>query len=311
MRILVTGGAGFIGSHLCIKLVQQGHEVLCIDNFSTGNPKNVLTLKNSQHFQIVEHDITNPLPGDLGQFDQIYHLACPASPADYREIPLQILWINAAGTKNILHLAAKQDIPIVFTSTSEIYGDPHEHPQKETYWGNVNPLGERSCYSEGKRFAESMAINYWKHFRFPLKIARIFSTYGSHMRKHDGRVIPEFITKALLDEPLRIFGKGSQTRTFCYIDDMIEGLISLMATPKDFIGPINLGNPAEISIYELAKKIIQITGSSSLISFFPVREDDPLKRQPDIGRAQKYLNFNPKINLEDGLKRTIAFFTSV
>lgn len=321
MRIIVTGGAGFIGSHLCERLLQDGHEVFCVDNFVTGNPKNVAHLKENKLFHVVEHDITTPLKNELirsddlrllenrqGKIDQIYHLACPASPNDYKEIPLQTLWTCSAGTKNMLELAVRQDAAILVASTSEVYGDPLEHPQKETYWGNVNPIGERSCYNEGKRFAESLAINYWRHFRFPLKIVRIFNTYGPRMRKHDGRVIPEFIQRAVNLEPLSVNGDGKQTRSFCYVDDLIEGLVAVMKTEKDFTGPLNLGNPEEISMIDLANMIIKMTDSSSLIRFMPLPEDDPLHRKPDIGLAQKMISFEPKISLSEGLQKTIDFF---
>ncbi len=307
MRVLVTGGAGFIGSHLCEKLLSLEHEVVCADNLITGSIKNIVALNDNSRFTFIDQDINLPFSQDIGKFDLIYHLACPASPVDYKEIPLQTLWVSAAGTKNMLEMAAKQDAGIVVASTSEVYGDPLEHPQKESYWGNVNPIGERSCYNEGKRFAESLAINYWKHFRFNLKIVRIFNTYGPKMRKYDGRVIPEFIMRALADEPLRVNGNGLQTRSFCYIDDMVQGLIDVMKSPKDFTGPVNLGNTEEITMKFLAEKIVALTGSTSLISFTPLPEDDPLHRQPDISLAHAKFNFEPKINLEEGLQRTISF----
>lgn len=338
MKILVSGGAGFIGSHLCEKLLAQGHKVVAVDSFITGSAKNVAQFKDDPNFTLVNHDITSPLPEavigktniapgygntDELKFDQVYHLACPASPMDYKEIPLQTLWVNAAGTKNMIELAVRHGAAFLLASTSEIYGDPLQHPQKESYWGNVNPIGERSCYDEGKRFAESLAINYWKHFRFKLKIARIFNTYGPRMRKHDGRVIPEFITRALDGESLRINGNGLQTRSFCYINDMIDGILALMETPAEFTGPVNLGNPQEITIKELAEKIIELTGATGplgdmgaesgapvgLISFADMPQDDPLRRCPDIGLAREKFGFNPKIGLEEGLKRTIEFFT--
>lgn len=322
MRIIVTGGAGFIGSHVCEKLLKEGHEVFCIDNFVTGNPKNVAHLQEHKLFHLIEHDITVPLQNqsirtdDLrflenreGKIDQIYHLACPASPNDYKEIPLQTLWTCAAGTKHMLELAVRQDAQILVASTSEVYGDPLQHPQKEEYWGNVNPIGERSCYNEGKRFAESLAMNYWHHFRFPLKIVRIFNTYGPRMRKHDGRVIPEFIQRAFSSEPLSVHGDGSQTRSFCYIDDLIEGLMAVMKTERDFIGPMNLGNPEEIAIADLAKMIIAMTDSASLLQYMPLPEDDPMHRKPDIALAQKTIGFEPKISLKEGLAKTIDYFS--
>jgi UDP-glucuronate decarboxylase len=310
MRILVSGGAGFIGSHLCERLLNENNEVICVDNFITGNRKNVVAFKKNKHFSLIEHDINLPIGKGIGKIDQIYHLASPASPVDYKEIPLQTLWVNAAGTKNMLDLAVKNDAAILIASTSEIYGDPKEHPQKESYWGNVNPIGERSCYNEGKRFSESLAINYWKHYRLPLKIVRIFNTYGPRMRKNDGRVIPEFISRALAGEPLPVFGQGKQTRSFCFIDDMIDGLLALMKTKADFVGPVNIGNPDEISIRDLADKIIRLTGSESKISYFSLPEDDPIRRLPDIGLAKKTFGFNPKINLDEGLRRTIRYFSA-
>jgi len=324
MRILVTGGAGFIGSHVCERLLAGGHEVFCVDNFVTGNPKNVASFRENPRFHLLEHDVNLPIENELlrsedlrliadrsGKIDQIYHLACPASPVDYKEIPLQTLWVSAAGTKNMLELSVRQDAAILIASTSEIYGDPKEHPQKESYWGNVNPIGERSCYNEGKRFAESLAINYWKHYQFPLKIARIFNTYGPRMRKHDGRVIPEFISRALAGEPLRLNGDGLQTRSFCYVDDMVDGLLALMNTPKDVTGPVNIGNPEEISMVELAKKIISMTGSGSLVSQVPLPQDDPARRQPDIGLAKQLFGFSPRLNLDEGLRKTVVYFQSV
>ena len=308
MKILVTGGAGFIGSHLCERLLGDGHEVLCVDNFITGSRENVSHLEES--FRLIEHDITLPFKEDFGDVDQIYHLASPASPVDYREIPLQTLWVNAAGTKNMLDLAAKNGVPLLYSSTSEVYGDPLEHPQKESYYGNVNPIGERSCYDEGKRFGESLSINYQKHFQFPLKIVRIFNTYGPRMRKHDGRVIPEFINNALNDEPLRVTGDGKQTRSFCFIDDMVDGLIAAMKEDESFVGPVNIGNPDEITIQDLAKNIVDLTESESIISFVERMEDDPMRRCPNIELAKNKFGFNPKVNLEEGLKKTILYFKS-
>jgi UDP-glucuronate decarboxylase len=306
MRVIVTGGAGFIGSHLCERLLKDGHEVICIDSFISGSSRNIQPFRTNPAFQLIEHDVTVPLTEELGDIHQIYHLACPASPVDYKEIPLQTLWTSAAGTKLMLELANKKNSSLLLASTSEVYGDPQEHPQKETYWGNVNPIGERSCYTEGKRFAESLAINYYKHYRFPLKIVRIFNTYGPKMRKHDGRVIPNFINAAMMDEPLRICGDGSQTRSFCYIDDMVEGLISAMNL-QEFIGPVNIGNDQEITIMELAKKIVELTGSSSMISQIPLPQDDPRQRKPDLTLALEKLKFNATIGLEEGLRRTIEY----
>jgi UDP-glucuronate decarboxylase len=305
MKILVTGGAGFIGSHLCGRLLDGGHEVFCVDNFVTGSRENVKG-------ELVEHDVSEPMGDKLPEgVGRIYHLASPASPKDYREIPLQTLWVNASGTKNMLDIAAKNGIPMLMASTSEVYGDPHEHPQQESYYGHVNPIGERSCYDEGKRYAESLCVNYYKQFRFPLRIARIFNTYGPGMRKLDGRAIPEFISNALQGEPLNVNGDGLQTRSFCYIDDMVDGLIKLMDLEKEYAGPVNLGNPDEITIKELAETIIQLTNSESLISHTPKPEDDPNKRCPDIRRAKELIGFDPKIPLAEGLEKTISYFQNL
>jgi len=312
IKSIVTGGAGFIGSHLCERLIEAGHEVICVDNFLTGNAKNVEHLKGETRFRLVEHDINLPLEGvaALGGIDRIYHLACPASPVDYREIPLQTLWVNAAGTKNMLELAVKNKASFLHASTSEVYGDPLQHPQKESYWGNVNPIGERSCYNEGKRYAESMCMAYRKAFGLTLKIVRIFNTFGPRMRRNDGRVIPEFINRAMAGEPIRVNGDGLQTRSFCYIDDMVDGIIAAMETPDDFTGPVNLGNPEEISMMELAKKIIALTGSASKTGNAEMPQDDPQKRQPDITLARATFGFAPKVGLEDGLMKTIQYFQS-
>jgi UDP-glucuronate decarboxylase len=312
MKIIVSGGAGFIGSHLCDRLIENGDEVYAVDNFITGNRKNLSELEKKPAFHMIEKDINEPFDAEsikkIGKIDRIFHLACPASPLDYKEIPLQTLWVSAAGTKNMLELAVKNDASILVASTSEIYGDPQQHPQKESYFGNVNPIGERSCYNEGKRYAESLAINYWKHYKFPLKIVRIFNTYGPRMRKNDGRAIPEFINKALSGEPVQVNGDGSQTRSFCYIDDMVDGLLAVMETDPAFTGPVNLGNPSEISIMDLVKIIIKLTGSESKIIFAKYPEDDPVRRQPDITLARQMFDFSPGINLENGLKKTIASF---
>lgn len=323
MRILVTGGAGFIGSHLCERLLKEGHRVVAVDNFLTGSPRNLANFQNAENFKLIEHDInlslpaeiigsTNMAPGygvkDELKFDQVYHLACPASPVDYREIPLQTLLVNGVGTRNVIEVAVRHHAAFLLASTSEIYGDPAVHPQPESYWGNVNPIGERSCYSEGKRYAESMAMAYYRDFQFPLKIVRIFNTYGPRMRKHDGRVMPSFIQAALMDEPLPVHGDGLQTRSFCYVDDLIDGLLAVMKTSADFTGPLNLGNPQEITIADLAKKIIALTKSQSLISHREAVKDDPVRRCPDITLAQKQFAFQPKIGLEAGLQKTVEFF---
>ncbi len=324
MRILVTGGAGFIGSHLCERLLQEGHQVIAVDNFITGNPRNLASFKDHPNFTLVEHDITSPLPAevvgktnmapgygdsDTLKFDEVYHLACPASPVDYQDIPLQTLMVNSIGTKNIIEVAVRHCAAMLLASSSEVYGDPEQHPQKETYWGHVNPIGDRSCYSEGKRFSEALAVNYYQHFGFPLKIVRIFNTYGPRMRKHDGRVIPSFIQSALHDEPLRMHGDGLQTRSFCYIDDMVDGMLLSMGH-KEYLGPVNLGREEEISIKELAEKIITLTGSSSMISSGNPLKEDPKRRKPDLTLAETKLGYKPKIDLEDGLKKTIDFFRS-
>ncbi len=308
MKIVVTGGAGFIGSHLCERLLQDGHEVICIDNFITGSHKNIQGLKENPRFRLIEHDVTEPLPEDLTDVDQVYHLACPASPVDYREVPLQTAWTSAAGTKTMLEVVAKFDIPFLFASSSEVYGAALEHPQTEAYFGNVNPLGERACYNEGKRFGEALCMSFWRHFGFPLKIVRIFNTYGPRMRKYDGRVIPEFINRALANEPLRIQGDGNQTRSFCYVDDLVEGLIALMQTDRKFIGPVNLGKPEEISMNDLAQKIVELTASESIITHVDKVPDDPGKRRPDIALAQQKIGFDPKISLAEGLKKTIEYY---
>jgi nucleoside-diphosphate-sugar epimerase len=308
MKILITGGAGFIGSHLCDQLTSAGHEIFCIDNFVTGSRDNIKQFQDNHQFHLIEHDIVKPLKLDLESLDQIYHLASPASPLDYRNIPLETLWTNGAGTKNILDIAAKYSAKILFASTSEVYGDPLENPQKETYFGNVNPIGERSCYNEGKRFAESLCIHYFNKFRFPLRIVRIFNVYGPRMRKDDGRVIPEFINQALKGKPLLVTGDGSQTRSFCYIDDLLDGLIKIMNLDDTVIAPINLGNPNEITILNLAKKIIKLTDSKSEISYNEKPENDPRQRCPDVSLVREKIQFNPKIRLEDGLKQLIMTF---
>ncbi|MBU0667853.1 SDR family oxidoreductase [Patescibacteria group bacterium] len=313
MKILVTGGAGFIGSHLCERLLAAAHEVFCVDNFITGSAENIEHLKGV-NFHLITHDITQPPAvftenNSAFKVDQIYHLASPASPVDYREIPLQTIMTNSLGTKNVLDLAGRLCVPFLLASTSEVYGNPQEHPQKESYLGNVNTLSERSCYNEGKRFAEALAYNYQRHFKFDLKIVRIFNTYGPRIRRHDGRVIPEFIRCALEGEPLQITGDGSQTRSFCYVDDMVDGLIKIMSVEeKEFVGAVNLGNPQEVSIKTLAEKIITLSGSDSIISNAPAAEDDPQKRCPDISLAAEKYGFAPKIGLDEGLQKTIQSF---
>jgi UDP-glucuronate decarboxylase len=303
--ILVTGGAGFIGSHLCERLLQEGHEVICVDNFYTGTKDNIKHLMNNSYFEIIRHDITFPLYVEV---DEIYHLACPASPVHYQNDPVFTIKTAVHGTINMLGLAKRTKAKILLASTSEVYGDPEVHPQPEEYRGNVNPIGPRACYDEGKRCAETLFFDYYRQHKVKIKIARIFNTYGPRMQINDGRVISNFIVQALKGKDITVYGDGSQTRSFCYIDDMIEGLIRLMNTPDEITGPINLGNPKETSILELARKIIELTGSNSKIVFKPLPQDDPRKRCPDITKAKIILNWVPKISLEEGLKRTIEYF---
>jgi len=304
-RILVTGGAGFIGSHLCEKLLKDGNEVICVDNFFTGSKKNIVHLLNNPYFEVIRHDITFPLYVEV---DEVYHLACPASPIHYQFDPVQTVKTSVLGSINMLGLAKRLKIKILLASTSEVYGNPTVHPQPETYWGNVNPIGPRACYDEGKRCAETLFFDYHRQHKVKIKIARIFNTYGPRMSPNDGRVISNFIVQALKNEDITVYGDGTQTRSFCYIDDLIEGLVKLMNTEDNITGPINLGNPEEISILELAYKIKDLTGSSSRIIFKPLPEDDPVKRQPDITLARKILGWEPKISLEEGLKKTINYF---
>jgi len=303
-RILVTGGAGFIGSHLCEKLLKDGNEVICVDNFFTGSKKNIVHLLNNPYFEVIRHDITFPLYVEV---DEVYHLACPASPIHYQFDPVQTVKTSVLGSINMLGLAKRLKIKILLASTSEVYGNPTVHPQPETYWGNVNPIGPRACYDEGKRCAETLFFDYHRQHKVKIKIARIFNTYGPRMSPNDGRVISNFIVQALKNEDITVYGDGTQTRSFCYIDDLIEGLVKLMNTEDNITGPINLGNPEEISILELAYKIKDLTGSSSRIIFKPLPEDDPVKRQPDITLARKILGWEPKISLEEGLKKTINY----
>ncbi len=308
-KAIVSGGAGFIGSHLCERLLGMGYEVVCIDNYITGANSNVRDFLNNEKFSFVEHDITQPMSYD-SHFEgatEVFNLACPASPIDYQKIPLETLWVSAAGTKNMLDLAVELKAKFFHTSTSEVYGDPLEHPQKETYWGNVNCLGPRSCYDEGKRFAESLITNYAHEYGLDTKIIRIFNTYGPRMRAHDGRVIPNFINQALSGEPITIYGDGYQTRSFCYVDDMVDGIIAMMA--KDgFHGPVNLGNPEEYSIKALAEKIVELTGTGSEIVYKDLPQDDPKVRRPDITLARNELGFTPKVSFDEGLKKTIEWF---
>jgi len=304
-RILVTGGAGFLGSHLCERLLNQGHEVLCVDNFYTGRRANIAHLIGNPYFEIMRHDICFPLYAEV---DEIYNLACPASPIHYQFDPVQTTKVSVHGSINMLGLAKRLKIKILQASTSEVYGDPTVHPQPETYWGNVNPVGLRSCYDEGKRCAETLFFDYYRQHKLKIKVARIFNTYGPRMHPNDGRVVSNFIMQVLRGEDLTVFGDGSQKRSFCYVDDMIDGLIKLMNSPDDFTGPVNLGNPVEFSIIELAKKAIELTGSKSRIIFKPLPPDDPKQRQPDITLAIEKLGWRPVVSLEDGLKKTIDYF---
>jgi UDP-glucuronate decarboxylase len=305
-RILVTGGAGFIGSHVCARLVNEGHHVICLDNFLTGCKGNIAHLMDGPRFELVEHDIVHPYP--IGPVDEIYHLACPASPVHYQRDPIKTMKISVLGTLNVLGMAKKHDAKILLASTSEIYGDPLVHPQPESNWGNVNPIGIRSCYDEGKRCAETLFMDYHRQEKVRVKIVRIFNTYGPGMLSHDGRVISNFILQALEDKDITIHGDGSQTRSFQYIDDLVEALVKTMNTGDDFLGPVNIGNPTEFTIKELAELVVEYTGSRSKLIYLPLPEDDPKQRRPDISLAREKLNWEPTINLKKGLSRMIAHF---
>ena len=304
-RILVTGGGGFIGSHLCEKLLKGGDEVLCVDNFFTGAKNNIAHLISNPYFEVMRHDITFPLYVEV---DEIYNLACPASPIHYQLDPVQTIKTAVHGAINMLGLAKRLKIKILQASTSEIYGNPSVHPQPESYWGSVNPIGLRSCYDEGKRCAETLFFDYHRQHKIKIKVARIFNTYGPRMHPNDGRVVSNFIMQALRGEPITVYGKGKQTRSFCYADDMIEAFIRFMDSPDNLTGPVNLGNPVEFTILELAEKVIKLTRSRSKIIFKPLPYDDPVQRQPDISLAKKELRWKPKVGLEDGLKETIRYF---
>jgi len=304
-RILVTGGAGFLGSHLCRRLVEQGHDLICVDNLFTGTKDNIADLLDKPNFELMRHDVTFPLYVEV---DEIYNLACPASPIHYQHDPVQTTKTSVHGAINMLGLAKRTRAKIFQASTSEVYGDPQVHPQTEDYWGHVNPIGERSCYDEGKRCAETLFFDYYRQHKLRIKVARIFNTYGPNMHPNDGRVVSNFIMQALQGLPITIFGDGSQTRSFCYVDDLIEGFIRLMATGDDVTGPINLGNPNEFTILELAEKVIQLTNSKSTIVFRPLPSDDPLQRQPNIDEAKSTLNWEPKIQLDEGLRKAIRYF---
>ena len=307
-KILVTGGAGFLGSHLCAKLIDRGQEVIAVDNFYTGNKTNITHLLKNSRFELIRHDVTFPLYLEV---DEIYNLACPASPIHYQHDPVQTTKTSVHGAINMLGLAKRLKAKILLASTSEVYGDPIVHPQKEDYWGNVNPIGIRSCYDEGKRCAETLFFDYWRQHQLRIKVARIFNTYGPNMHPNDGRVVSNFIVQAIKGEPLTIYGDGKQTRSFCYVDDLIDGLIKLMDSNDEITGPINLGNPNEFSMIELASLIIEYTNSKSKINFYPLPEDDPKQRQPEISLAKSYLKWEPKIELNDGLKKTIKYFKEV
>jgi len=304
-RILVTGGAGFLGSHLCDRLISAGHEVLCLDNFYTGSKRNVAHLLGIPQFELIRHDVTFPLYIEV---DEIYNLACPASPVHYQHNPTQTIKTSVHGAINMLGLAKRTGAKILQASTSEVYGDPHVHPQPESYWGNVNPIGPRSCYDEGKRCAETLFSDYHQQYGLEIKIARIFNTYGPRMHPNDGRVVSNFVVQALNDEPITIYGDGNQTRSFCYVDDLITGLIRLMESDRGTTGPINLGNPAEFSMQELANLVINLTKSKSDITNNPLPIDDPKQRQPDISLAIKKLKWQPEIELIEGLSKTVEYF---
>ncbi len=304
-RVLVTGGAGFLGSHLCERLLKDGHEVLCIDNFFTGTKNNVMHLLNNPYFEMMRHDITFPLYVEI---DEIFNLACPASPIHYQHDPVQTTKTSVHGAINMLGLAKRLRSKIFQASTSEVYGDPEIHPQPESYWGRVNPVGPRSCYDEGKRCAETLFFDYRRQHQLRIKVARIFNTYGPRMHPNDGRVVSNFIVQALRNQPVTLYGDGTQTRSFCYVDDLIEGVVRLMKSPDELTGPVNLGNPVESSMIELAETIIELTGSSSEMVWKPLPKDDPRHRCPDISLAQSYLDWTPKVSLHDGLKRTIVYF---
>jgi len=307
-QILVTGGAGFIGSHLCARLIEDGHDVLCVDNFFTGREINVAALKASGRFVLREHDIC--VPFDDGRIDEIYNLACPASPVHYQFDPVRTVRTNVLGTINVLDLAKRTGARILQASTSEVYGDPDVHPQPESYRGNVNPIGPRACYDEGKRCAETLCFDYRRQFGLGIKVARIFNTYGPRMHPNDGRVVSNFIVQALRGEPITIYGDGLQTRAFCYVDDLVDGLMRLMNTGDETTGPINLGNPHEVSIASLAETIVRLTKSGGKLIYKDLPVDDPVQRCPDISLAQKILSWRPRVHLEDGLRRTVDYFAT-
>jgi UDP-glucuronate decarboxylase len=307
-RVLVTGGAGFLGSHLCERLIARGNDVLCVDNYFTGRKANVASLLGSPHFEAMRHDVTFPLYAEV---DEIYNLACPASPIHYQFDPVQTTKTSIMGAINMLGLAKRTRSRVLQASTSEVYGDPSVHPQTEEYWGNVNPLGPRACYDEGKRAAETLFFDYLRQHKVKIKVVRIFNTYGPRMHPNDGRVVSNFIVQALRGEPITLYGDGSQTRAFCFVDDLVEGFLRMMDTDDSISGPVNLGNPEEITVRELAQRIIRLTKSSSEIIFRPLPQDDPMQRCPDITVARRLLEWEPTVTLEDGLQRTIAYFRSL
>ncbi|HVT29847.1 MAG TPA: UDP-glucuronic acid decarboxylase family protein [Lacipirellulaceae bacterium] len=304
-KLLVSGGSGFLGSHLCERLLSEGHDVLCVDNFFTGSKANVAHLLKHPHFELMRHDVTFPLYVEV---DEIYNLACPASPIHYQFDPVQTTKTSVHGAINMLGLAKRVKAKILQASTSEVYGDPEVHPQQESYWGRVNPVGPRSCYDEGKRCAETLFFDYWRQHRLRIKVVRIFNTYGPRMHPNDGRVVSNFIVQALKGEDITIYGDGSQTRSFCYVDDLVQAMTRVMATPDEFTGPINIGNPQEFTIRELAEQVIRLTGSQSRLSFKPLPADDPKQRRPDISLAKEVLGWSPTIELAEGLERTIRYF---
>ena len=306
--VLVTGGAGFLGSHLCDRLIADGHNVVCVDNFFTGTKRNVEHLIGHKRFELLRHDVTFPL---FIEVDEIYNIACPASPVHYQHDPVQTTKTSVHGAINMLGLAKRLRCRIFQASTSEVYGDPSVHPQVETYWGNVNPIGPRSCYDEGKRCAETLFFDYHRQHKLDIKVARIFNTYGPRMHPNDGRVVSNFIVQALKGERITIYGNGDQTRAFCYVDDLVEGFIRLMASPADLPGPVNLGNPGEFTIKELAEKVIALTGSRSKLIFRPLPQDDPRQRRPDIRLARARLEWEPKVSLDQGLQKTISYFDNL
>jgi UDP-glucuronate decarboxylase len=307
-RILVTGGAGFLGSHLCERLLAQGHYVICLDNYFTGQKRNIIHLLGHTSFEVIRHDLVNPI---FLEVDQIYNLACPASPVHYQYNPVKTTKTAVMGAIHMLGLAKRVKAKILQASTSEVYGDPSVHPQKESYWGNVSTTGLRACYDEGKRCAETLFFDYYRQNKVNIRVVRIFNTYGPRMHPNDGRVISNFIMQALSNEAITIFGDGLQTRSFCYVDDMVEGMVRMMNGPDDFVGPVNLGNPGEYSMLELAETIVRLTGSKSLVEFKPSPMDDPRRRQPDIGLAKAKLGWEPAVRLQEGLEKTIAYFREI